>query len=148
MHVAVAIAIVLAGTLVAVTICVLLHYEGLLRMAQRFRGGGSARGRRQVLLAVVGVLVLHLLEIGVFGAAWWGLLAMPGAGHVAGTDPLRWHDALFMSSLSFTSLGFDGLAPVGAIRILAGVEALTGFVLITWSASFAYLQMARHWPLD
>jgi uncharacterized membrane protein len=38
--------------------------------------------------------------------------------------------------------------PVGAIRILAGVEALTGLVLVAWSASFAFLQMQRHWKQD
>jgi hypothetical protein len=42
-------------------------------------------------------------------------------------------------------VGFGDLAPVGPIRFLAGTTALTGFVLITWSASFTYLEMARDW---
>ncbi len=33
----------------------------------------------------------------------------------------------------------------GDIRLLAGVEALTGLVLIAWTASFAFLQMQRFW---
>ena len=37
------------------------------------------------------------------------------------------------------------LAPVGAVRFLSGTEALTGFVLITWSASFTYPEMERYW---
>jgi hypothetical protein len=42
-------------------------------------------------------------------------------------------------------LGFGDLAPVGAIRFLSGTEALTGFTLITWSASFLYLEMEAFW---
>ena len=33
--------------------------------------------------------------------------------------------------------------PVGAIRFLVGTEALTGFVLVTWSASFTFVEMQR-----
>jgi hypothetical protein len=31
------------------------------------------------------------------------------------------------------------------MRHLTGVEALTGMVLITWTASFLYLEMQRNW---
>ena len=41
--------------------------------------------------------------------------------------------------------GFGDVAPVGPIRFMAGTMALTGFVMITWSASFTYLEMARFW---
>jgi hypothetical protein len=34
---------------------------------------------------------------------------------------------------------------IGAIRFLAGTEALTGFVLVTWSASFTFVEMQRFW---
>jgi hypothetical protein len=32
------------------------------------------------------------------------------------------------------------------LRHLTGIEALTGLVLITWSASFLFLEMQRYWP--
>jgi len=28
---------------------------------------------------------------------------------------------------------------------LAGIEGVTGLLLITWSASFTYLEMVRYW---
>ncbi len=31
------------------------------------------------------------------------------------------------------------------MRIVAGIEALTGLLLIAWSASFTYLTMERLW---
>ena len=63
--------------------------------------------------------------------------------HVAGS--FGFLDAIYLSATTFTTLGFGDLAPVGPIRFLAGTEALTGFVLITWSASFTYLEMERFW---
>lgn len=140
--------VAILGTLVAAMLCVLLHYEGLYRMERRFRAGANSAGRRQMLLAILGVLALHMVEIWIFGVAWWALLHFPDAGSISGTTHVQWHGALFLSALAFTSLGFDAWVPVGAIRILAGVEALTGLVLVAWSASFAFLQMQRHWKQD
>jgi Ion channel len=54
-------------------------------------------------------------------------------------------DAVYMASVTYTTVGFGDLAPVGAVRFLAGTIALTGFVLIGWSASFTYLEMSRDW---
>jgi hypothetical protein len=33
------------------------------------------------------------------------------------------------------------------MRLVSGVEALNGLLLIGWSASFTYLAMERYWPL-
>jgi hypothetical protein len=45
----------------------------------------------------------------------------------------------------FTTLGLGDLVPVGAVRFMTGTEALTGFVLIAWSASFTFVEMERFW---
>ena len=42
-------------------------------------------------------------------------------------------------------MGFGDIEPFGYIRFLAGIEALTGLLLITWSASFLFLEMQRFW---
>ena len=34
---------------------------------------------------------------------------------------------------------------VGELRLLAGVEALNGLLLIGWSASYTYIAMERFW---
>ncbi len=141
---------VIVGTLLATGASVLLHYEGLYRMGRyvRIRIANNKRQPVQVLLAIFGVMLLHMAQIVIFGTVWWGLLQFSGTGAVASIAHLQWHGALFLSSLSYTSLGFDSLVPIGAIRILASVEALTGLVLVAWSASFAFLLMQRHWHVE
>ncbi len=37
------------------------------------------------------------------------------------------------------------MALAGPIRFIGGTMALTGLVLITWSASFTFLEMERFW---
>ena len=57
-------------------------------------------------------------------------------------------ELVYLSAMTFTTVGYGDVSPVGPIRFLAGTEALVGFMLITWSASFTYLHMARHWRED
>ena len=54
-------------------------------------------------------------------------------------------DSVYFSAVCYTTLGLGDIVPSGAIRFLVGTEALTGFVLITWSASFTFVEMQRFW---
>ena len=45
-----------------------------------------------------------------------------------------------------TTLGYGDIEPFGILRFLTGIEALAGLVLITWSASFLFVEMQRYWP--
>jgi hypothetical protein len=135
--------IVVVATMAAVCLGVLQHYEGLLFTSGRLAPLEVLR-RTKVLYCIVSVLVLHVGEIWIFGLALWLLLQWPACGSVgaAGAHVL---DVVYLSAVTFTTLGSNDFAPVGPIRFLIGTEALTGFVLITWSASFTYLEMARFW---
>jgi hypothetical protein len=96
-------------------------------------------------IGMFGVPGLHVVEIWIFGLAWWCLVQWPACGHLAGDDPLLLVDAVYFSATTFTTVGFGDLSPVGPIRLLSGTEALTGFVLIGWTASFTYFEMERYW---
>ena len=52
-------------------------------------------------------------------------------------------DHLFYPCAELTTADLGDIVPRGPLRLLAGVEALTGFVLITWTASYLYLEMTR-----
>ncbi len=54
-------------------------------------------------------------------------------------------DCVYFSFTTFTTLGYGDIAALGDIRFLAGLESLTGLVLITWTASFFFLEMQRYW---
>lgn len=137
-------ALVVLVTAASVALAVLVHYEGLALLNQRLVRV-HARRRRKVLLGVYGVILLHVVEIWLFGFACWLLLLVDGTGSLSGVAPVPFLDAIYLSAETFSTVGFGDLAPQGAIRFLAGTEALTGFILITWSASFLYLEMEHYW---
>ena len=138
-------AIVVVATALAVGVVVLVHYEGLSLMSRWLAGRHESQRRRKVLYGIFGVLALHVVELWIFGITAWGVLQAPNTGSVAGVHVLGLLDAVYLSATTYTTLGFGDLTPVGPIRFLAGMIALTGFVLITWSASFTYLEMSRDW---
>lgn len=138
-----------AVTLATVGACVMLHYEGLSVLSRRHRERRGALQRRHVLVGIFAMLGLHVVEIWIFGLAYSLLALTPSTGAiqmVGGT--VGWLDRIYFSAASFTTLGYGDLVPHGVMRLLAGTEALTGLMLITWSASFTFLQMDRYWRND
>lgn len=136
-------ALVVVTTLTLVLLTVGLHYEGLSALA---RGLSHRRGPRRprVLYAVLGALGLHIAQIWLFGIGLWALLLLSDAGSIQGSRP-GLLDAVYLSAITYTTVGFGDLVPVGAIRFLSGTEALCGLLMITWSASFSYFEMERNW---
>jgi hypothetical protein len=137
--------IVVLITVLAVSAVVLVHYEGLSLLSQWLARRREAHPRRKVLYGIFGVLTLHIMEIWIFGAAVWVALMFANTGSVFGTNPTTLLDAVYLSAVTYTTVGFGDVAPVGPIRFIGGTMALTGFVLLTWSASFTFLEMERYW---
>jgi len=137
--------LVVAVTLLAVGLVVLVHYEGLSVLSNRMASRHEQHQRRKVLYGVYWVLALHILEIWIFGLSVWLLLMYPETGSVAGAHPLNLFDCVYLSATTYTTVGFGDVAPLGPIRFMGGTISLAGFVMITWSASFTYLEMTRFW---
>lgn len=102
----------------------------------------------KVIYAILSIIALHVVEIWLFGTAIWLLLLWPATGSLYGPDAMDFFECVYLSAVTFSTVGFGDIAPVGPIRFLSATEALTGFVLITWSASFTYLEMERFWRAE
>jgi hypothetical protein len=136
--------IVVVSAIAIVGLCVVLHYE-VLSLCNRYLPVLSHRRRPRVLLLICFVLVAHIAEIWLFGAGYYWLAGSGELGSLAGLPTTELPDYVYFSAITYTTVGFGDVVPVGAIRFLAGVEALTGFVMITWSASYTFLEMQRDW---
>ena len=136
------IVIFFCGLLIALT--TVIHYEVL-----RFLNSGLSRltipSRPKLLVVIFAAFVAHSVEIGVYGVTLFGLLKYLDIGSLVSTTGFSLMNCLYFSAETYTSLGFGDLTPTGPIRLLAGVEALNGLLLIGWSASFTYLAMERFW---
>lgn len=137
-------AVVVATGLVVIA-CVLLHYEGFALLQRWLNGMHTELRRRRILLLMFGLLALHVLDVWLFGAAYYLLIDPHSVSRLLGSQGNGLLEFVYFSAVVYTTLGLGDLVPVGAIRFMTGTEALTGFLLITWSASFTVLEMQRYW---
>lgn len=137
-----------AITITLISVCACIHYEALQlcnAMLPRLR---FLNKRANVLAAVGAAMVSHFLQIGLFATAFDFLQDYADFGHIGGNFKNTASSFLYFSIETYTSLGFGDVFPLGHIRMIAGIEALTGLVMISWTASFTYLEMSRYWRPD
>jgi Ion channel len=96
-------------------------------------------------VAMVGAILGHLVEIELFAVAIQGMAQREDFGRLVGNMGQTAEDYFYFSAVTYTSLGFGDIVPAGPLRLLSAIEALTGLVLIAWTASFAFLLMQRLW---
>ncbi len=134
--------LVFISTIMVIVLAVALHYEVLTHLAEKhFKRAWPSR-----LLLPVGVIIViitHVIEVWLFAFLYYFLLPLENTGEVIGEFSNTVLDCAYFSFVNYTSLGYGDIVPVGHIRFTAGSEALTGLVLIAWTASFTYLQMQQ-----
>ena len=133
------------ATAVLVVLAVGIHYEMLSLISNRVRRLIPSH-RYRVGIAVLGALCAHFIEVILF-AIGWKLLLSAGVAHLSVKEP-SFVEILYFSASTYTSLGYGDIVPLGDSGLLAGSEALTGLVLIAWTASFTYFEMRAFWDSD
>ena len=133
--------------IIIVAACVGLHYEFLHQLTHLFPKLQFVH-RKRIAIGVVVAMVAHAIEIWIFGVAYYFLHRSGNWGDFEGNYDGSLLDSVYFSATTYTTLGFGDIAPHGELRFLTGVESLTGLVLITWTASFLYIEMARYWDSE
>ena len=127
-----------------VTLAVIVHYE-ILRLSSVLIPRLNIAHRLRIVVGIYGALCAHVVEIWLFGVGYYLMLQNRGFGALAGNFDGSLLDCVYFSFTNYTSLGYGDIEPFGDIRFTAGLEALTGLVLIGWTASFLYVEMSRFW---
>ncbi|GGX56262.1 ion channel [Saccharospirillum salsuginis] len=136
--------LVAGTTIVLVIFSVLLHYESFFVLSRHLDRTRRSQ-RYRILVLFFSLLVIHVIQIWLFGSFAWWLSHFPQAGNLTGPYPLGMLDYIYMSAITYTTLGYGDLIPVGPIRFVYGTEGLVGFGLITWSATMTFLEVQKHW---
>lgn len=121
-----------------------LHYEFLRQMSAALPRL-PIPPRATILVGVLGAIVAHSAEIWLFALAYWVKLSFGIFGTLNGEFDGSLLDCAYFSFISYTTVGYGDVYPTGTIRFLAGMESLVGLLLITWTASYLFLEMSRHW---
>jgi hypothetical protein len=136
--------IAIAACLVLLVATTFIHYE-VLRLLSAALPALRIRPRVQLVFVIIGAFGAHFIEIALYGGAYYMLAATFGIGSMGDPGPLPFTRCLYFSAETYTTLGYGDVLPHGDLRLLAGVEALNGMLLIGWTASYTYLSMARFW---
>ena len=132
------------ANIIVVSLAVLIHYE-CLSLLRKFLPDPSSSPRLRIIAGVVGALAAHSLEIWLFAFVYFLFVTNNFGGTLQGEFDGSLLSCVYFSFTSYTTLGIGDIYPTGSLRFLAGIEGLVGLVLITWTASFLYLEMERIW---
>jgi voltage-gated potassium channel Kch len=130
------------GTMI-IAASVLFHTVGLMalttavnRLVRRFRLHMHVLGKTMSMVAtVLGIFVLHTVEIWAWAAIYY-----------AGEQFVNFDDALYFSTVTFSTLGYGDITLAPGWRLLGALEAINGFILLGWSTAYLVAASTRHGP--
>lgn len=134
-------------SVVMVVVTVLVHYEVLRVLTDSIIPRLRISPRRRLLVVMFGVFFAHTVEVWLFAICFYLMDSVDRFGGFRGEPIQSVFDYLYFASISYTSVGYGDIYPVGPLRLVTGLSALCGLLMIGWSASFTYLVMEKFWQL-
>ena len=136
-----------------------IHYEvllGISHILHKLPEMHKIRNRLSMFIVIVGAILGHFIEIWIFAFIFYFLCQNGNFGYLEGNLIYKESTTLFpqiidyvyFSAVSYTSLGFGDILPVGLIRVLVALETLTGIVMLGWTTSFTFIQMQKFWGIE
>jgi hypothetical protein len=138
--------LLLLATIVLIAVTVAIHGYGTVFwirfLTRRYAGLDGDFAREHALPALIWtavvLLMLHLVEVIVWALAY--ILILPG-DQLAG-----WEQAIYFSIVTFATLGYGDITIANhEWRILSGIEALNGVVLVGWTTALLFAVFQRCW---
>jgi Ion channel len=132
--------------LVAVAaLCAVLiaHYWTLWALAFVTPADDAGNHKRSILMLLL-LASSHLAHMAAYAVLFSVLIAGGDWGGFQGEANTA-SDLFYFSATAYTTLGFAGTSPEGPLRIVAVLEGLAGFMVLTWSATFVYSAFRSTW---
>ncbi|MFZ3583114.1 metal transporter [Loktanella sp. DJP18] len=135
----------LFGFVLALVFGISHHFAltGILKIAPHH----ERQGKSVVVVTFAALLTLHTAEIVALAALNQWIADAWSSDALAGPPP-SFTDMLNLTAIAFTTLGYTSLDAVGGFRIVLMFEALLGFMILTWSATFLYSACQKSWQSE
>ena len=91
---------------------------------------GFARSMRILSVTAVFLMLLHYLEIAVWAAIYLVIPQLDKLSH--------WEEAIYFSTVTYTTLGYGDITLPPVWRIMSGFEAMNGILMFGWSTAMFY----------
>ncbi len=130
-------------TMMMIVICAAIHGAGLFSLNKATRSETaierlrnidplSPRGTLFTLGTVLAIIALHGIEIWCFAALYMLIGAVPNL-----------EDALYFSTISYSTAGYNDAHIAPAWRLLGAFESILGVILMGWSTAFFFRIIGR-----
>ncbi len=123
------------------------HYEVLHVLSVRIERL-SQNQRRRIVLAVLILFLAHVVEIWLFAGGHYVAVEWLSLGELKGEFSGAIREYAYFSVITYTTVGYGDITPTGELRAIAGLESLTGLMMIAWSAAFTVFRLERRWSSD
>lgn len=92
----------------------------------------TTRGLFITVGLVLTIFVLHIVEISLYAALFFGVGALPTVAR-----------ALYFSAITYGSIGYDSNNLSGDYQLIAAAEGINGIILLGWSTAFIVTTISR-----
>jgi len=109
-------------------------------LARKYAGDSLWIGRWSVLVLVYTALIvfaLHTLEIVLWAGVYLTLVPV--------TELASFEEAVYFSFVTFTTLGYGDITLGEGWRLLSGIEALNGILLVGWTTAMIFAVVQNIW---
>ena len=113
----------------------MIHW--VARVRQVFESPNVVRRVGLLLGIFTFIVLLHLIQIALWAGVFWREGELPTL-----------EKAVYFSITCYTTVGFGDIVLGPGWRVLAGIEGLTGIILVGWSTAFVFAivnRMYEHW---
>ena len=131
-------------TCLITALTILIHYEAI-RLVHRWHGRRWGSVRLKVIAGVFFLFAAHSLEIWLFAAGIYFAKNELQLGGLEGAFTETSADYLYISVVTYASVGYGDIRPTGFIRTMCGFEALTGILMMAWSAAYTVYRLQELW---
>jgi hypothetical protein len=134
----------LIGTIL-VAITVMIHALGTTYLVRylvgRFLDERGRWGSRYALVALattaIVLVVLHAVEIVIWAGVYKALVPVSELADL--------ETAVYFSFVTFTTLGYGDITLSDGWRLLSGIQALNGILLVGWSTALMFAVVQKSW---
>jgi hypothetical protein len=96
-------------------------------------------GRSVNLLIGTGLILVALHTLQIMLWAWVYMLVVPSGSFQSMSE------TVYFSFVTFTTLGYGDITLRGDYRVLSGIEAMNGILLVGWSTAVLFAIVQRMW---
>src|SRR5262245_14837743 len=137
MHLAVLALLLLAASVTVQSLGMLVLIHWIARLRGILDSPSAIRRLTLLLRLFLWIVLLHVTQVGLWAAVYWETAELPTL-----------ESAVYFSLVTYTTIGFGDVVLGPGWRVLAGIEGLTGIILIGWSTAFVFAvvnRMYEHW---